>query len=253
MKTLVTLIGAGPGDPELLTIKGLKALRRAKVVLYDALSSIELLDYAPNALHVFVGKRAGLKRYTQERIQELLVEYAHTHGNVVRLKGGDSYVFGRGFEEKEYVTSHGIPVEVIPGISSSIALPAAANIPVTLRGASQSFWVITATTKERTLSQDIYLAAQSTATVVLLMGRRRLAQIASIYEDIHRGDTPAAVIQSGTTVDQRVVAGPISALPALADAAGLGTPAIIVIGENAQHAITHVTENKQEILAHHAA
>ncbi len=186
----VTLVGAGPGDPDLLTIKGAKALAEANVVLYDALANEELLSYAPKkALKIFVGKRKGCHAYTQEEINQLIVDNALTYGNVVRLKGGDPFIFGRGSEEIEFVESFGIPTFVVPGISSSIAVPASQGISLTKRGVSESFWVITGTTSARKLSADVALAAQSTATVVILMGMSKLEEIvALVSKGIQRGN-----------------------------------------------------------------
>src|SRR5688572_15029144 len=144
----LTLVGAGPGDPELITLKGIKAIQAADVVLYDALVSQEILTLIPPEVPALsVGKRAGLHEYTQESINELIVEFAYLYGHVVRLKGGDSFVFGRGSEEIAYAEGHGISSHVVPGISSALAVPASIKIPVTARGISESFWVITGTTK----------------------------------------------------------------------------------------------------------
>jgi uroporphyrin-III C-methyltransferase len=143
----ITLVGAGPGDTELITLKGLNALKTADVVLYDALVNQDLLAYAPKeSIKIYVGKRNHQHAYTQEQINTLIVDMAYTHGHVVRLKGGDSFVFGRGQEELNYANAFNIETSVVPGISSSISVPALAGIPVTHRGVSESFWVITGTT-----------------------------------------------------------------------------------------------------------
>ena len=158
MKPLLTLVGAGPGDPELITLKGVKALQQADVVLYDALVSTELLSYAPaHAQLVYVGKRRGRCEFAQSDLNQLIVDYALTYGHVVRLKGGDSFVFGRGYEEIGFAQEFGIQTSVIPGISSSISVPALAGIPLTCRGVSESFWVLTGTTKNHSLSNDCLL------------------------------------------------------------------------------------------------
>ena len=163
----LTLVGAGPGDPDLITVKGIKALQQADVVMYDALVHPDLLDYCrPDALKVYVGKRRGAYSCVQEDINPLIVHYARQYGHVVRLKGGDSFVFGRGYEEIEYARQHGIETAVVPGLSSSYAVPAAAGVPLTTRGLSESFWVVTGTTKAGKLATDLRLAAQSSATVV---------------------------------------------------------------------------------------
>ena len=228
----VTLVGAGPGDPDLLTIKGAKALAEAQVVLYDALANEEILTYAPKkAIKVFVGKRKGCHAYTQDQINQLIVDHALTYGNVVRLKGGDSFIFGRGSEEIDFIESFGIPTAVIPGISSSIAVPAYQGISLTKRGVSESFWVITGTTSDRKLSNDVALASQSSATVVILMGMSKLAQIVALFQKEHKGETPIAIIQNGTTVHEKIGVGTIDTIQEIVEQNQLGSPAIIVIGE----------------------
>jgi uroporphyrin-III C-methyltransferase len=231
IKPKVTLVGAGPGDPDLLTLKGAKALATADVVLYDALANEELLGYAPKkALRLFVGKRKGFHAYTQEQINQLIVDNALTYGHVVRLKGGDPFVFGRGSEEIEYAESFGIPTIVIPGISSAFAVPAYQGIPLTKRGVSESFWVITGTTSARELSNDVSLAAQSSATVVVLMGMSKLDQIVTIYQNQSRGETPVAIIQNGTTPEEKIGVGTINTIQDIVVEKQLSSPAIIVIG-----------------------
>lgn len=228
----VTLVGAGPGDPDLLTIKGAKALSEAQVVLYDALANEEILTYAPKkSIKIFVGKRKGCHAYSQEQINQLIVDHALTYGNVVRLKGGDPFIFGRGSEEIDFIESFGIPTAVIPGISSSIAVPAYQGISLTKRGVSESFWVITGTTSDRKLSNDVALASQSSATVVILMGMSKLAQIVALFQKEHKGETPIAIIQNGTTVHEKIGVGTIDTIQEIVEAQQLGSPAIIVIGE----------------------
>jgi uroporphyrin-III C-methyltransferase len=227
----LTLIGAGPGDPDLITLKGIKALKKAKVVLYDSLAHPSLLDYCPaDCIKILVGKRFGKTSCGQDDINELIVAYASQYGEVVRLKGGDSFVFGRGFEEIVYASQFGIESEVVPGISSSYAVPALAGIPLTSRGVSESFWVITGTTKAHALSGDVRLAAQSTATVVILMGLHKLDEIVGIYAEIGKLEEPVAIIQNGSLDNQKVVTGKISNIQPLAKISGIGSPAIIVIG-----------------------
>lgn len=232
IKPQVILVGAGPGDPDLLTIKGAKALAEANVVLYDALSNEELLSYAPKkALKIFVGKRKGCHAYSQDEINQLIVDNALTYGHVVRLKGGDSFIFGRGSEEIEFVESFGIPTSVVPGISSSIAVPASQGISLTKRGVSESFWVITGTTSARKLSNDVALAAQSTATVVILMGMSKLDQIVALFQNESKGEMPVAIIQNGTTPEEKVGIGTIDNIQKVVAENNLSSPAIIVIGE----------------------
>ena len=228
----VTLVGAGPGDPDLLTLKAVKALAKANVVLYDALANDEILAYAPQeAIKIFVGKRIGNHAYTQEQINQLIVDNALTYGHVVRLKGGDPFIFGRGSEEIEYAESFGIPTFVIPGISSAIAVPASLGISLTKRGTSESFWVITGTTSDRNLSNDVALASQSSATVVILMGMSKLSQIVSLFQKESKGETPIAIIQNGTTPDEKIGIGTINTIEEIVAQNKLSSPAIIVIGE----------------------
>jgi len=227
----VTLIGAGPGDPDLITVKGVKALAKANVVLYDALINRELLKYAPDAKLIFVGKRKGLHSYSQDEINELIVKSAFEFENAVRLKGGDPFVFGRGSEEIDYIESFGIETEVISGISSSMAVPASQGISLTKRGVAESFWVITGTTSERKLSKDVYLAAQSTATVVILMGMSKLPEIVSIFKKFNKNGVPTAIIQNGTTKSEKLGLGTIDTIEEVVAQKQLSSPAIIVIGE----------------------
>lgn len=228
----VTLVGAGPGDPELITIKGVNAIKSADIVLYDALVSSEILSLIPRGVpSLCVGKRAGAHSYKQEEINELLVEFAYLYGHVVRLKGGDPFVFGRGSEEIAYAESHGVSTSVVPGISSALAVPASLNIPVTARAISESFWVVTGTTKSGDISRDIALAAQSSATVVILMGLNKIHDIMEQFRLNGKQDTPVAVIQNGTLPSQKNIIGKVSTIEELAGQACIGSPAIIIVGE----------------------
>lgn len=232
----LTLLGAGPGDPELITLKGINALADADVVLFDALVNKELLKYAARSSErIFVGKRKGCYAYQQEQINELIVEHAHKGKHVVRLKGGDSFVFGRGAEEMAYASKYGIEVRVVPGISSSFAVPALENIPLTKRKVAESFWVITGTTRDHKLSADVQLAAQSTATVVILMGMSKLEQIAEIFSKFGKGDTPVAVIQNGSLRSQRMTVGTVDNIADKVRKLEIANPAIIVLGEVVNH------------------
>ena len=227
----VTLVGAGPGDLELITVKGLNAIKKADVILYDALVNEELLEYAPVAEKIFVGKRKGFKVYSQQEINLLLVKYAFSHKNVVRLKGGDSYVFGRGFEELQYVESFGVQTEVIPGISSSIAVPALAGIPVTHRGTSTSFTVISASLSSGELNPDIKFAAQTNGTVVILMGLTKLEEIVSIYKRAGKFETGIAIISNGSLQNEEIIRGSVSNILFKYEENPVPAPAIIVVGE----------------------
>lgn len=232
MEAKLTLVGAGPGDGDLITLKGIKALKNADVILYDELANADILEFAPeHALKMYVGKKAGSSSFSQEEINGLIVRLARKRGHVVRLKGGDSFVFGRGHEEMEYARDHGITCEVIPGVSSCIAVPASLDIPVTRRGVSESFWVITGTTQNGELSDDIRLAVQSKATVIVLMGMSKLTEICSLYKHYGRGHLPMAVIQNGTRPDEKSVMGQVWEIPRLVKENNIGTPAIMILGE----------------------
>ena len=230
-KPRISIIGAGPGDPELITVKALKRLKEANVILYDALTNKALLKEAPDAKKIFVGKRAGQQSISQTDINFALVQNAYAHGHVVRLKGGDPFIFGRGHEELEYIQSFAIEVEVIPGLSSSTAISTLHNVPLTKRGINESFWVITGTTKEGKLSGDIKLAASSTATVVILMGIKKLPLIRDIFLQEGQSSTPVMVVQSGSTQSEKIVLGNIDNILEKVKDRNIGTPGIIVIGE----------------------
>lgn len=246
----LTVVGAGPGDPDLITLKAIKALESADVVLYDALVNETLLRYASEAEKIFVGKRKGCYAYQQEQINELIVSRAKSHGHVVRLKGGDPFIFGRGAEEIDYVQQFAIETDMVPGISSSLAVPAYQGIPLTKRGISESFWVITGTTKSHKLSQDVCLAAKSNATVVILMGMSKLNEIVSIFEAENKQDIPVAIIQDGTTENEKFEFGTIKTIEQVVLEKKLASPAIIVIGEvvNKRAKLTSIfKEVKEEI------
>src|ERR1700712_5191960 len=223
----ITLVGAGPGDADLITLKGVKALQTADVVLYDALVNNELLEFAPAHAHrVYVGKRSGDHTFSQEAVNKLMVDYAINYGHVVRLKGGDPFVFGRGFEELDFAASFDIPATVIPGISSSIAVAELQNIPVTHRGLSESFWVITGTISNGQISPDLYDAAKSRATVVVLMGINKLAEIAQIFKSEGKSKFPVAVIQSGTTINEKVAIATVDTIVDAVKEQSIASPAI---------------------------
>ena len=231
IKPKITLVGAGPGDIELITLKGINAIKSADVILYDALVNEELFDFAPNAIKIFVGKRKGFKAFSQEEINQLIVDKAFLYGHVVRLKGGDSFVFGRGYEEILHAEAFNIPTSVVPGISSSISVPALAGIPVTHRGVSNSFFVLTGTLSDGSINPEIEIAAQSSATVVILMGLSKLQEITEIYKKQGKTDEAVAVISNGSLPSQRVVIGKVRNIVSRVVEEGISAPAIIVIGE----------------------
>ena len=231
----LTIVGAGPGDIDLITIKAIRTLQNADVVLYDALVNEELLQYATKAEIIFVGKRYGCHAYSQDQINELIVVMAKKYGHVVRLKGGDPFVFGRGIEEIEFAQSFNIETAIVPGISSALGVPASSGISLTQRGISESFWVITGTTSEHKLSKDVALASQSSATVVILMGMNKLDEIISIYQKNRKDDLPVAIIQNGTKISEKKIIGNLSTIAKLAEEEQIASPAIIVIGEVVKH------------------
>ena len=234
-KPKLTLVGAGPGDIDLITLKAIKALKNADVVLYDALVNEEFLSYAKQAEIVFVGKRFGCHAYSQDQINALIVSMAKERGHVVRLKGGDPFVFGRGSEEIEYAVQFGLETAVVPGISSALGVPAFNGLSLTQRGIAESFWVITGTTSDHKLSTDVSLAAQSSATVVILMGMNKLDEIISIYQANGKEDLPVMIIQNGTRINQKKVTGTVHTIQKLVQEHQLASPSIIVIGEVVQN------------------
>ena len=228
----LSLVGAGPGDPELVTLKAIKALRSADVILYDALANDALLQYAsPKAIKKFVGKRYGCHALSQQEINDLIIEYAFSNGRVVRLKGGDPFVFGRAQEEIEAARNAGIELEVVPGISSAIAVPASQMIPLTCRGISESFWVTTGTNKDGEISPDIKFAAQSSATVIILMAMSKLEAIMDVFSKYGKSETPVAIIQDGTTENEKMVIGKVKDIQFKSQYAGLANPSIIIVGD----------------------
>jgi len=243
----VYLIGAGPGDPELITVKGLRYLRMADVVLYDRLISVDLLDEAPaEAELVFVGKGPQQHTMTQTEINTLMISYARNGCVVVRLKGGDPFVFGRGGEEVLALAQAEVPFEVVPGISSAIAVPASAGIPVTHRDYASSVTIVTGHQAHgREATQVNWKAlAQLGGTLVVLMGVKSLGDFTRRLREAGLSpDLPAAVIQEGTTPRQCVVTGTLADIAERALAAGLSSPATTVIG-NVVNALAEISMHK---------
>ncbi len=251
VKPSLTLVGAGPGDPELLTIKAIKAIRSANVVLYDALVSDDILALIPAGIPAWsVGKRAGVHSHLQEDINSIIVNLAHKHGHVVRLKGGDPFVFGRGYEEMHYAAQHGLAVAVVPGISSALAAPASVNVPLTARGISESFYVITGTTREGDISKDIALAAQSTATVVILMGLSHIASIMEQFVKAGKSNIPVTVIENGTLPSMRSVTGTVASIEKLVNEKAIAAPAVIVVGSVVDCAAEIASLNSEQSISH---
>ena len=229
----LTLVGAGPGDPDLISVKGVKALKAANVILYDALAHPSLLDYAnEDCIKIFVGKKVGVCQFKQEDINQLIVDNALEHGHVVRLKGGDPFVFGRGHEEIRFAREGGVQeIDIVPGISSTYSLAELQQVPITRRGINESFWVMTGTTRNHEPSQDIAIAAKSTATIVILMGMRKLAEIVKSFQNEGKGETAVMIIQNGSLPEQKVGLGTINTIEEVVAKEGLSSPAVIIIGE----------------------
>ena len=239
------VVGAGPGDPELMTLKGFKALQNADVILYDHLANFKLLEMAePGCETVYVGKQPYGNYTPQETIHEMIRHYANTRGNVVRLKGGDPFIFGRGFEEILFARDNGIEASYIPGITS-MQVAGLSEIPLTHRGISESVWAVTGTAKNGQLSKDLGPALNSSATVVIYMGMKNLAEIVSLCKKSGRGHTPAAIIQNGSHANQSGVICRARELDKEARSAGLGHPAIIIIGEVVKINYDHLQATSQ--------
>jgi uroporphyrin-III C-methyltransferase/precorrin-2 dehydrogenase/sirohydrochlorin ferrochelatase len=233
----VSLVGAGPGDPGLLTRRAIARLRAADLVLYDALVDERVLRYARRAQRFYVGKRAGRHQVAQETIHALMIRAARRGRRVVRLKGGDPFVFGRGGEEAVALHQAGVPYDVVPGVSSAIAAPAAAGIPVTHRGLSSAFLVVSGH-DERAFASAVQGLAPNRLTLVVLMGLGRASAIArSLMTAGWLPRTPAAIVAGASTPHQQVWRGTIEDLaidtPAIGDADGvlLSSPATIVVGD----------------------
>ena len=235
---MVTLVGAGCGAYDLITLRGLNAIRRAEVLVYDDLIDTRLLDHASESCErIYVGKRIGVHSREQEEINAILIEHAKKGKRVVRLKGGDPFVFGRGSEEMEALKAKGIPVTEVPGITSAIAVPAAAGIPVTHRGKSRSFHVVTAHTKGTadSLPEGLKELVAVEGTLVFLMGMNQLSKLAGRLMEYGKSpETPAAVVQGnfdGKTVSVR---GTLFDIGEKVKESGMQSPAVIVIGETAE-------------------
>lgn len=263
-KGLVYLTGAGPGDPELLTIKALNVLQRADIILYDQLVSAEILDMARrDATFIPVGKSAGKSSTPQPRINELMVKYAEQGNIVCRLKGGDPFIYGRGGEEAEFLKQYNIPHEIIPGITAAAGCAASAGIPLTHRGLSDSVTFITAKLKDNTTSNLIPLA-KNNQTLAIYMGLNSAADIQQqLIKAGFKHTLPVAIVERGTTARQRIISGELSTLEQLARNNQVESPAIIYVGETARfaqqksipeyniHDICHQAENLTANKVHH--
>ncbi len=225
----VYIVGAGPGDPELISVKGLNALKAADCILYDFLSAPELLSYAKeDAEQICVGKSDGLHLKEQDEINRLLYEKADEHEKVVRLKGGDPFVFSRGAEEADFLGSKGVDVEVIPGITSAFAGPLAAGIPLTVKNEVQSVAVVTGRKKD----PDAEIDAPNAGTLIYLMAVANIANVVKALRKSGRGnDVPCAFIEKVTRPDQRVVVATVGTVEEKVKTEDIRPPAVFIVGE----------------------
>jgi uroporphyrin-III C-methyltransferase/precorrin-2 dehydrogenase/sirohydrochlorin ferrochelatase len=229
----VALVGAGPGDPGLLTLRALRLLNQADVILHDRLVSAQVLNLARrDADFIEVGKESGQHHTTQERIHVLMLEHAHAGKRVVRLKGGDPFVFGRGGEELEFLRLHDIPFEVVPGITAALACAAYSGIPLTHREHAQSVRFVTAHAKDSLDTVDWRALAQERQTLVVYMGVAGLDEFrARLLANGRAASTPFALIENGSRPEQRVVLGTLADLPERARAESVRSPALLILGE----------------------
>ncbi len=229
----VHLVGAGPGDPDLLTLKAVKALAKADVVVYDRLVSSDILDLiGPGATRIFVGKAASNHHLPQDDINALLVTLAKTNHTVVRLKGGDPFIFGRGSEEAEYLSRHGVPFTVVPGVTAASGISAALGIPLTHRGLATGVRFVTGHARAgQPLDMDWKSLADEQTTLVFYMGLANMAEIsARLIGEGLPADTPAAAIAKGTTHSQRQCISTLAGLPGLVASLELPSPVLVVVG-----------------------
>lgn len=240
-KGKVYLVGAGPGDPDLLTVKANKLLNKCDALIYDSLIPKEFLEYTSSSCrHFFVGKRRGQHSFTQDQINKFLVELANDHSCIVRLKGGDPFLFGRGAEEAEWLVRHDIEVEVVPGITSGMAAPAYMGIPLTHREAGSSVTFVTGHEADQKKGHTVNWRALANASdgLVIYMGMHNLDYI--INELISGGldpATPSAIIHQGTLMSQKCITAPLNRLLNEKKANGISSPSIVVIGKIINHQI----------------
>lgn len=228
----ITLVGAGPGDPDLISLKGVKALNTADVVLYDALVNGALLNHAPEkAIKIFVGRQSDDESFSQDAVNKLMIDYALNYGHVVRLKSGDPFVFARGFEEVDFAESYSIETTIIPGISSATGVPGLQKIPMIYGSLSESFWVLTGTNAKGEISPDLIGAARSNATVVVMMGIEHIEEIAEIFKQEGKDRLPVAVIENGSTHEENIIVGVVDTIAELIRDHQVSSPALLVFGE----------------------
>jgi len=241
---ILVLVGAGPGDPDLITLKGLNAIKKADVILYDALIDKRLLEYAAEKCEkIFVGKRGYQKSLSQERINEMCVEYCKSNNYVVRLKGGDPFVFGRGHEEVEYAALFGIESKVIPGLSSITSLSTLQGVPLTRRNITSGFTVVTAVNKDVDLTDELINGIKSDLTLVVLMGLKKLGRICDLYKVRNKMELPVMIIQNGSLPNEKCVTGTIETIEQKVIDKNVSSPAIMIIGK-----VVGVKQTEREVL-----
>jgi len=225
----VLIVGAGPGDPELISVKGLKALKKADVVLYDFLSAPELLKFTKDSCeNICVGKADGLHLLEQDQINELLYKKSLEHKYVVRLKGGDPFIFSRGYEEAKYLALKGVNYEVIPGITSAIAAPESFGIPLTIKNKISSVAILTGRKKDI----KAQIAAPDCKTLVYLMAVANIANVVkALYKSGRSKDTPCAFIERATSKDARIIRATIETVEKQVKESNIKPPAVLIIGE----------------------
>ncbi len=222
---VVYLVGAGPGDPDLITVKAIKALNKADVVIYDRLANEEILEHAEGAELIYVGKKAGEHYKQQDEINQILIDHGQKHDVVVRLKGGDPFVFGRGGEEMLALLDQGIPVEFIPGVTSAIGVPTSAGLPVTHRGVATSLTVVTGHEDPTKPNKQVKWDFKAD-TIIILMGIGLLKENISEIMKHKDPDTPVCVIENGTMPDQRIITGTLENITEKQ----INTPALVIVG-----------------------
>jgi uroporphyrin-III C-methyltransferase len=223
---VVYLVGAGPGDPELITLKAINILKKADLIIYDNLVNEVLLNYADNAQRIYVGKKAGEHYKTQDEINKILIDQVKNHETIVRLKGGDPFVFGRGGEEVLALMENNIPFEIIPGITSAIGIPSSIGLPVSHRSIATSFTIITGH-EDPTKSNKQVKWDYTADTLIILMGIGNIKENTEELMKYRSSNTPVCVIENGTLPDERIVFGTLKDIKNKK----INTPAILVIGE----------------------
>jgi len=226
----ITLVGAGPGGKDLITLRGIQRLKSADVVLYDSLVDEDLLMFTSVGCEKkFVGKKKGCVAFTQQEINKIMIDFAKNGKHTVRLKGGDPFVFGRGFEELQVALENQIPVEVVPGVSSAFSVPLLFEILPTEKPDNQSIWLITATTKSHELSKNVIDAVHYNGTVIIFMGGTKIKDILKHYKDGRQDHKRIFVIENGFSPKQRLTSGVIRNFESNIPDGGFNSPALIVI------------------------